>query len=71
MIEITRTGDASTADLMSEMNEWLREMHIRPLQLEPVHVEGAEIRFRAIFPNSDEAERFCRRFDEEAARALT
>jgi len=71
MIEITRTGDASMADLMREMNDWLREMRIRPLQLEPVHIEDAEVRFRAIFPTSDEAERFCRRFDEEAVRALT
>ena len=71
MIEITRTGDASVTDLMSEMNDWLREMRIRPLQLEPVHIEDAEVRFRAIFPTSDEAERFCRRFDEEAVRALT
>ena len=71
MIEITRTGDASTADMMSEMSEWLREMRIRPLQLEPVHVDDAEVRFRAIFPTSDEAEQFCRRFDEEAVRALT
>jgi hypothetical protein len=71
MIEITRTGDGSVADLMSEMTEWLREMRIRPLQLEPVHIEEAEVRFRAIFGTSGDAERFCRRFDEEAVRALT
>ncbi len=71
MIEITRSGDASVMDLMSEMNEWLRDMRIRPLQLEPVHIEEAEVRFRALFSTSDQAEQFCRRFDEEAVRALT
>ena len=71
MIEITRTGGGSAAELMNEMQEWLREMRIRPLQLEPVQIEEAEIRIRAIFPTSDDAERFCREFNEEAVRALT
>jgi hypothetical protein len=70
MIEITRTDDASVADQMTEMSEWLREMGIRPLQLEPIHIAETQVRFRAILPTSDDAERFCRRFDEASARAL-
>jgi hypothetical protein len=71
MIEITRTDDASVADQMSEMNEWLREKGIQPFQLEPIQIEEAQVRYRAIFAISDDAERFCRRFEEASARALT
>ncbi len=71
MIEITRTDDASVADQLTEMKEWLRERGIQPFQLEPIQIENAEVRFRAIFGTSEDAERFCRRFDEASARALT
>ena len=71
MIEITRTDDASVADQMTEMNEWLRERGIQPFQLEAIQIEEAQVRFRAIFVTSDDAEPFCRRFDEASARALT
>src|SRR5260370_901847 len=41
MIEITRTDDASVADQMTEMNEWLRERGIQPFQLEAIQIEEA------------------------------
>ena len=66
-VEIARTGDASVADQMVEMREWLREAGIQPVELEPLRILKARVRFRATFGNNDDAERFRRRFDEESA----
>jgi hypothetical protein len=63
-IEITRTGDASVADQMAEMHEWLGKTGIQPLDLQPVRILQARVRFRAHFAIGDDAERFRRRFDE-------
>ena len=66
-VEITRTGDVSVADQMAEMQQWLREMRVQPLDLQPVRILHARVRFRATFANDDDAERFRRRFDEASA----
>jgi len=63
-IEITRAGDASIADQLSEMHAWLRSQRIAPLQLEPLHILHGLAAFHASFATIDEAERFRRRFDE-------
>lgn len=63
-IEITRKGDASVADQMAEMHEWLREVGIEPVELQPLRILKARVRFRATLANDDDAERFRRRFDE-------
>jgi hypothetical protein len=63
-IEITRTGDASVADQMAEMHEWLREVGIEPVELQPLRILKARVRFRATLANDGDAERFRRRFDE-------
>ena len=63
-IEITRAGDASIADQLSEMRAWLRSERIEPLQLEPLHILRGLATFHASFATIDEAERFRRRFDE-------
>jgi hypothetical protein len=65
-IEITRTGDASIADQLSEMRAWLRSAGIEPLQLEPLRILGALVSFHASFATAAEAERFRQRFDETA-----
>jgi len=70
-VEITRTGDASVADQMAEMREWLREAGIQPRELEPVRILNALVSFRAVFVSDDDAERFRRRFDEENRTAST
>jgi hypothetical protein len=66
-IEITRAGDASVAEQIAEMHEWLREAGIQPVELEPVRILKARVRFRASFANDDDAERFRGRFDEKGA----
>jgi hypothetical protein len=66
-VEITRTGDVSVADEMAEMQDWLREMRIQPLDLQPLRILQARVRFRATFANDDDAERFRARFDEASA----
>jgi hypothetical protein len=66
-IEITRTGDASIADQLSEMRAWLHDAGIEPLALEPLHILGAQVRFRARFATAAEAERFRQQFDETGA----
>ena len=66
-VEITRTGDASVADQMAEMQEWLREAGIQPVELQPVRILNASVRFRATFATDEDAERFRRRFDMEGA----
>ena len=63
-IEITRAGDASIADQLSEMHAWLRSVGIEPLQLEPLRILHGLASFRASFATVEEAERFRRRFDE-------
>jgi hypothetical protein len=63
-IEITRTGDASVADQMAEMQEWLGKTGIQSLDLQPLRILQARVRFRARFVIGDDAERFRRRFDE-------
>jgi hypothetical protein len=63
-IEITRAGDASIADQLSEMRAWLRSVGIEPLQLEPLRILHGLATFRAGFASVEEAERFRRRFDE-------
>lgn len=66
-VEIGRTGDTSVADQMAEMREWLRAEGIQPLELQPVRILNASVRFHATFATLEEAERFRRRFDEESA----
>jgi hypothetical protein len=66
-IEITRTGEASVTDQIAEMREWLRRAGIQPLELEPMRILGARVRFRGVFANDADAQRFRRRFDMEIA----
>jgi hypothetical protein len=66
-IEITRKGDASVADQIAEMHEWLREVGIEAVELQPLRILKARVRFRATLANDDDAERFRRRFDEADA----
>lgn len=68
-VEITRTGDASIADQLAEMREWLETEGIEPIDLEPLHIIGALVRFRASFATAAEAERFRQAFDEAGAFA--
>jgi hypothetical protein len=63
-IEITRAGDASIADQLSEMRAWLRSERIEPLQLEPLHILHGLATIHASFATIGEAERFRQRFDE-------
>ena len=63
-IEITRAGDASIADELSEMHAWLRSQRIEALQLEPLRILHGLATFHATFATVEEAERFRRRFDE-------
>jgi hypothetical protein len=63
-IEITRAGDASIADQLSEMHAWLRSQRIEPLQLEPLRILHGLATFRADFATVGDAERFGQRFDE-------
>ena len=67
-VEITRSGDASVADQLAEMRDWLKQAGIEPLALEAVRILQARVRYRATFASETEAERFCLRFDEDAAR---
>lgn len=66
-IEITRTGSASVAGQIDEMREWLRAAGIAAVELEPVNILRARVRFRAVFATAEEAKRFRLRFDEAAA----
>jgi hypothetical protein len=66
-VEITRTADASVTDQIAEMQEWLREAGIHPLELQPMRILGACVRFRAVFASDQDAERFRRRFDMQGA----
>ena len=68
-VEITRTGDASIAEQLAEMRDWLRDEGIEPIELEPLHILGALVRFRASFAAPEEADRFCAAFDEAGALA--
>jgi hypothetical protein len=52
---------------MAEMHEWLREVGIEPVELQPLRILKARVRFRATLANNDDAERFRRRFDEADA----
>ena len=67
-VEITRTGDASVLDQMAEMRGWLQQAGIQPVELEAVRIVKARVCFRASFGTGEEAERFCRRFDNDGAR---
>lgn len=66
-VEITRTGHASVADHVAEMQAWFREAGIDPLELEAISILNARIRFRASFADAGDAERFRAKFDEESA----
>jgi hypothetical protein len=66
-VEIARSGDATVADQMEEMLDWLHEEGIEPLDLQPVRIVRASVRFRAAFATAEDAERFCLRFNEEAS----
>jgi hypothetical protein len=70
-IEFTRAGDTSVANQMAEMREWLRETGIQPVELQPVRIVKARVRFRAVFANDADAERFGRRFEEAGADNLS
>ena len=63
-IEITRAGDASIADQLTEMRAWLRARRIEPLQLEPLRILNRLATSRASFAAVEDAERFRRRLDE-------
>ena len=63
-VKIARTGDASVADQMAEMHAWLRAEGIQPLDLQPLRIVKASVRFLATFANDDDAERFRLRFNE-------
>jgi len=63
-IEIARTGDASVADQMADMHEWLRAEGIEPLELQPARILQASVRFVARFASDEDAERFRLQFDE-------
>jgi hypothetical protein len=65
-LEITRAGNASIADQLSEMQAWLLSVRIEPLQLEALHILHGAATFRANFATVEEAERFRQRFDEVA-----
>ena len=62
-IEIIRTGDVSVTDQMAEMRDWLHSAGIEALEIGPVRILKANVRFRASFPSSADAERFRTRFD--------
>ena len=62
-VEVTRIGDAPVLDQLAEMRQWLRQEGIEAVELEPVRVLHARVRFRATFGNAEQAERFCHRFD--------
>jgi len=66
-VEIGRVGDVSVADQIAEMHAWLREQAIQPLELQPVRMVNASVRFLAKFATREDAERFRLRFDEESA----
>ena len=66
-LEIRRIGNSSVADQMVEMEEWLAEAGIQPLNLEPTSILQGRVGFRASFEGAEEAARFRRRFDTEAA----
>ena len=66
-IEITRRGNTSVADQMAEMHRWLRAAGVEPLELQPVRILNASVRFSAAFASDEDAERFRRKFDEEGA----
>jgi hypothetical protein len=63
-VEIARSGDASVADQMADMHEWLRAQGMQPLELQPVRILKASVHFLARFANEEDAERFRLRFDE-------
>ena len=63
IIEITRTGDASVADQLAEMQAWLREARIEMVELEPIQILRARVRYRANFADAADAERFRQRFN--------
>ena len=65
-VEIGRAGDVSVADQMAEMQAWLREQRIQPLELQPVRIVRASVCFVAKFATREDAERFRLRFDEES-----
>jgi hypothetical protein len=65
-IEIGRAGNVSVADQMAEMHAWLREQAIQPLELQPVRIVKASVRFLGKFATQEDAERFRLRFDEES-----
>ena len=67
-VEVTRSGNASISDQLAEMHAWLKEAGIAPLSLDTVRILQARVRYRAAFATEAEAERFCRRFDEERSR---
>ena len=67
-IEITRAGDASIADQLSEMRAWLRSERIVPLQLEPLHILRGLATFHASFATVEEAERFRRAVRRDGAQ---
>ena len=61
-IEIDRDGSVSVTEHLAEMNAWLGEAGVVPLELAPIEILHARVRFRASFATDAEAERFQRRF---------
>ena len=65
-IEIIRAGDVSVSDQLAEMERWLRQQGIVPIELVPVRIVHAQVRFRATFASDSDAERFRIRFGRDA-----
>jgi len=66
MIEISRNGDRSIADQMTEMRSWLDSNGIKAIRLEPSRILNGRVSFRAAFANSGDADRFIAKFDDAA-----
>lgn len=62
-VEITRAGDRPVSEELADMHRWLGEAGIAGVRLETMRVLKARLRFRAHFPDCDDAERFVREFD--------
>jgi hypothetical protein len=68
-VEIARSGEASVTEQLDEMRDWLRAEGIAARELKPAAIRQGRAHFRARFERDEEAERFCRQFDEAAHAA--
>lgn len=63
-IEISRNGDRSIAEQMTEMRLWLDSNGIRALRLDPSRILNGRVSFRAIFAAAGDADQFIAKFDD-------